>query len=452
MLHPHPRLQTTWNFARLGLLLLPLLPLLGAVSLFAALVITWRQRYRQISRRPLNWCLALITIWLIITASLGVHRSEAVLGLANFLPFFGLFAAYSELIQTPAQLQRLARIIVISSVPVVIIGFGQLFFGWVSPIAWQGVLGWVIAPGGNPPGRMASVFMYTNVLAGYLVIAFILGVGLWLAALMEAKVNQPHPASRHSLVRARHKPLTTYSQLMPRLLLTVAVLGNLVALILTNSRNAWAIAVLAGLAFAIYQGWRWLVAGVVAITSSVFLAAFGPLPLQTWLRQLVPAFFWARLTDQLYPDRPVVLLRQTQWQFAWDLTQQRPWQGWGLRNFTPLYLEKMQVWLGHPHNFLLMLTAEIGIPGAVLFCSWVGWILVQGFQVLRSWSVGSVTQQRHSAAEQVIFFSYLVAGVACILFNTVDVTLFDLRLNTLGWLLLSAICGIVHTQRPIQHS
>ena len=34
------------------------------------------------------------------------------------------------------------------------------------------------------------------------------------------------------------------------------------------------------------------------------------------------------------------------------------------------------------------------------------------------------------------------------LFNTVDVTLFDFRLNTLSWLLLAAICGVVyHYQR-----
>jgi O-antigen ligase len=47
-------------------------------------------------------------------------------------------------------------------------------------------------------------------------------------------------------------------------------------------------------------------------------------------------FLWARLTDQLYPDRPLATLRTTQWQFAGSMAQQRPWTGWGLRNFTPL--------------------------------------------------------------------------------------------------------------------
>jgi O-antigen ligase len=27
----------------------------------------------------------------------------------------------------------------------------------------------------------------------------------------------------------------------------------------------------------------------------------------------------------------------TQWKFAWQMVLQRPWTGWGLRNFYPLY-------------------------------------------------------------------------------------------------------------------
>jgi O-antigen ligase len=148
----------------------------------------------------------------------------------------------------------------------------------------------------------------------------------------------------------------------------------------------------------------------------------------------------------MYPDRPLVLLRTTQWQFAWSLTQQRPWTGWGLRNFTDLYKAQMHVWLGHPHNFLLMLTAETGIPSAVLFCGWVSWIVVQGIQLLLARSIGATGGQQ-LAQDKLIFFSYLLAFLACVLFNTVDVSLFDLRLNTLGWLLLSAIWGVVYKWR-----
>jgi O-antigen ligase len=419
-----------------------------------ALVGTWRQEYHKIIHRPLNWGLAILASLLVITAGFAFDRSTALLGLFNFLPFFGFFAAFSVLIQTPAQLRQLAWILVVTSVPVVIVGLGQLFLGWVSPVQLEVVLGWVIVPKGNPLGRMASVFMYANVLAGYLVIVFILGLGLWIETYQEARTVQRSGRvegtrglgdrgtrrTRENLQQS--SPLSPPYPQLPCLFLSVAVIGNLVALILTNSRNAWVIAVCASLAFALYQGWRWLVAGVVGVAGSVLLAAFGPSPLQQWLRAVVPAFFWVRLTDQLYPDRPLVLLRTTQWQFAWVLTQQRPWTGWGLRNFTPLYEAQMHVWLGHPHNFLLMLTAETGIPFAVLFCGWVSWVVVQGVNLLRNWLSVSAKGRRRLAQDKLIFFSYLVAFLACMLFNTVDVSLFDLRLNLLGWLLLSAISGV----------
>ena len=53
-----------------------------------------------------------------------------------------------------------------------------------------------------------------------------------------------------------------------------------------------------------------------------------------------------------------------------------------------------------------------------------------------------VVGQDVRTADRLIFFSYLLAFVACTLFNTVDVTLFDFRLNTTSWLLLAAICGV----------
>lgn len=423
MLHSNNRLHTPWKYAQLGLLIFPLIPWLGALGLILALVDTWRQQYRKIIHRPLNWVLAALASWLVISCGFAFYPLDAFLGLFNFLPFFGVFAGFSALIQTPAQLRRLGQILVVTSVPVVIIGLGQLFWGWASPPQLQGILGWAIAPQGNPPGRMASVFMYTNILAGYLVIVFILSLGLLIASF-------------------EHKGKTLWSH-ASGLFWFVAVIGNLIALTLTYSRNAWAIAVCASLAFAVYQGWRWLIAGVGAIASSVLWAAFGPAPVQQWLRQVIPSFFWQRLTDQLYPNRPVESLRKSQWQFAWFLTEQRPWTGWGLRNFSPLYEVHTHAWLGHPHNFLLMLTAEIGIPAAILFCAWVAWVVFLGIKVLRE-QPNITSSKYHNSQDRLIFFSYLLAFLACVVFNTVDVSTFDLRLNLLGWLLLSAISGVVY--------
>jgi O-antigen ligase len=97
----------------------------------------------------------------------------------------------------------------------------------------------------------------------------------------------------------------------------------------------------------------------------------------------------------------------------------------------------MHIWLGHPHNFFLMLSAETGIPTTVLFIALIAWILIAGLQLL----------QRSQCLDQqnkLIFFSYLLVIFAWILFNTADISLFDLRLNALSWLLLGAVSGVIY--------
>jgi O-antigen ligase len=430
--HPDPKLQFAWNCAQLGLLIFPFTPSIGGVILGLAMLLTWLQKYRTIIYRPQNIGFALFSVLLIISTVFAFDKKEAILGLFNFLPFILFFAGFSTLIQTPEQLRRLSWILVITSVPIVIIGLGQLFCSWYTTQQWESFLGWAIAPGGNPPNRMASIFMYANILAAYLVIVFVLGLGLWLDAYQQFRRRK-----RNRGQEIGNRAQGRISPTLSLLFLTVVVIANFVALILTNSRNGWAIAFFACLAYALYQGWHIVVAGVTGLVTSVFLAAFAPLSIAAWFRKIVPAYFWARLNDQLYPDRPVGLLRKTQWQFALSMTQQRPWTGWGLRNFTQLYEIQTKVWLGHPHNLFLMLCAEIGIPATLLFCALLGWIFMGGVKLLQ----GSKYLEKE---DKLIFFSYLLVFGVWVLFNTADVTLFDFRLNTISWLLLSAITGVIN--------
>ncbi|MBD2528744.1 O-antigen ligase family protein [Nostoc flagelliforme FACHB-838] len=416
------RWQSSWNYSLWALLIFPLSPLVGAVTVGFVSLITWLKQSRKINRRPLNWGFALLSVLLIVSAGFAQDKTAAFLGLFNLLPFFLLFAAHSALIQTFAQLRQMAWVLVIGSMPVVIIGLGQLFLGWSLKleILWV-VLDWTIAPGGNPPGRIAAFFLHANTLAAYLVIVFILSLGLW--------VEQWQLGINKNSVPSSYSPL-------PFLFLTVAVIANFITLIFTNSRNGWAIAIFACLAYALYQGWRILVGGVAAIVSSVLLAAFAPSQIAQIFRWVVPAFFWARLNDDMYPDRPVALMRKTQWEFAWSLAKQHPWTGWGLRSFGELYKVQMQIPLGHPHNLFLMLSAETGFPSALIFCGLLAWILITGVQLLQK-------SKSINTGDRLIFFSYLLAFVGWILLNTVDVTLFDFRLNAVSWLILAAICGVV---------
>ena len=371
-------------------------------------------------------------MWLIVISCLAYKPVESWLGLANLLPFFFLFAALSILLQQPPQLRRLAWLFILPSLPIIILGLGQMYGNWSIP----NIVGWELIPQGVPPGRMSSVFIYANFLAIYLLLVLNLGLGLWLAIYQ-------------SWCLRKNK-----QQGWTLLYLTLILISSAIALILTSSRNAWGIAILSAISFALYLGWRWLVYGLVTAATAIGWASFGPSLGQKWLRKVVPAYFWARLSDEIYV-RPVETLRITQWQFCGELIQQRPLTGWGLRNFTPLYEEKMNVWFGHPHSLFLMLTAETGIFGLFLLLAIVGWVMMKGTLLISlnyylSKGNGSktttVTNNKLHADDRLILFTYIIAFTSCILFNLLDVTIFDLRINTMSWILFSAITGIVLSQ------
>jgi O-antigen ligase len=413
--HPNFRLQTPWNWLQFGLISFPLSPFLGGISIAVASLLTWRKQYHIIRQYPIHQGFAILSILLLISTGFAPNKLDAFLGLFNLLPFFFFFAGLTSLIQTPTQLRQISWIMVFGSIPILIIGFGQLFLNWnfKFQVLWI-VFDWIVAPGGLPQGRMAANFMHANTLAAYLVTIFILGLGLWLENYQKLKQKNP-------LI----------------IFLTITVFANLIALILTNSRNGWFIAIFACLAYALYQGWRLIVGAVVSITSCFLLAAFAPSPMAEFFRKFVPYGIWARLNDDMFPDRPIALMRKTQWEFALNLTQKHPLTGSGLRSFNELYKTQMQIDINHPHNLFLMLSAETGLITTLLFCGLLIWILITASQLL--WKSQTIEPKN-----RLIFFSYLITFIGWILFNTVDITIFDIRLNTLAWIFLAALCGVMY--------
>jgi O-antigen ligase len=421
--HHNPNLQFPWYSLQFGLLVFPINTFLGAVTIALSALITWGKKYRTIIKKPLHQGFAIFSLLLLITTGFAHNKLEAFLGVFNFLPYLIVFTGLTPLIQTSAQLRQISWIMVCGSLPVVILGVGQLFLGWGFNIQILWVLiDLHLTPGGEPLGRMSSVLMHANTLAAYAVTIFILSLGLWLETYQ--KIKQ----------KIKQKLPVNYS---PFLFLTILVIANLITVILTNSRNGWGIIIITCISYALYQGWWLIITGFMGAISSVLLAAFAPLGIAQFFRRFVPYSIWARLNDQMYANRPVALMRTTQWEFAWNLTQQHPFTGSGLRSFSGLYKQEMQIDLGHPHNLFLMLSAETGLITTLLFCGLLIWIIINASQLL--WKSQSLHPEN-----RIIFFSYLLAFIGWIIFNTVDVTTFDLRLSTLFWVFLAALCGVIY--------
>ncbi|MBD2099939.1 O-antigen ligase [Leptolyngbya sp. FACHB-261] len=406
--HPQADLHGPWVLLQLAVLTLPFSPLAAGLCVLTMIGWVFKQRWQFVRSDWLNGLLAGLSLWLVLSSFLAPDRVSAWLGLANFLPLFALFAAASLVINTPQQIQRLGWLLLLGSVPVDLIAIGQRFWGWSGKVQWLGSLvNLEVDPTGNPAFRPSSVFDYTNILASHLILVLSLGLGLLLWEWRRGK----HWRAIAGLA---------------------AILGfGAGVILLTETRNAWATLLLVGGAYALFLGWWWLLVGLGAIAAATWGAVKG----QPLLQRVIPEFIWGRFAGRLDPNPPVPTLRWTQWQFAWDLAQQRPLTGWGLRNFTALYQAKTGFWLGHPHNFYLMLSAETGLLATLALLLLIGWVVVLGVQAF-------IRLRRTKPGDALLLFSALVALGSCGVFGLLDVTMFDVRINILGWLLLAMVCGV----------
>lgn len=420
------RFPRLWRWGQGMFFIFPLFPSWGSIGILLIAIVAIQQQWRELLKRPLIWGLILLTLWLLLTATTAEYKKIAWLGIANFIPFFVVFSGFNILLETPSQLRRLAWLAVIGAIPVAILGIGQLQFGWTTPEALTPLLGWELVAGGNPEGRLAAVFMYTNIAAAYLLVMFTFALGLWVEAYRWRK-----------------------QQFWQWLGLTGVIVLIAIAIGLTSSRNAWAIALLVTIIYTVYLRWYWLLTAGGIVVSAVAGSAFAPSPIKDGLRAIVPRYFWARLNDQMY-SRPVETLRTTQWEFSWELIQQRPILGWGLRNFTPLYQEQMEIWLGHPHNLPLMLSAEIGVPGLLILLVLIGGAIGRAGLLLSIWpTLTPCPKTQQWQQDYLMVLTFTLAFGAISLFNLLDVTVFDLRMNLLAWLLLAGIDGVSHYHRHL---
>ncbi|WP_267383589.1 O-antigen ligase family protein [Cyanobacterium sp. uoEpiScrs1] len=409
------------SFFKFGVFLFPFSAIIGGVGLVIALFSLWQQRFYQIISARFSWILGLFSLWLVITTFFAFQPILALQGLPNFLPGILIFAAFPIFFNNLYRLYQFAWWVVLTSILLTALGFMQLGYGWESPLIFRSI-GIQLLAYGNPNGRMSSLLMYANILAIYLLIAFILALGLWI--YIYRRWQNKH---RRKIV-------------VELIILSFAVVMDGLGLIFTNSRSVWGLALLGVMAFAVYLRRYWIIFLTVIAVGMVAWAAWVPFGQET-MRELVPPYFWTRLTDELYDDRYITALRTTQWKVAKEMILEHPWLGWGLRNFTPVYQTKMNVWMGHPHNLFFMLFAEIGIPGTVLFCGIVGNVIFQGVK-----NLVQLSNKQEKNQEHLLLFTYLISFCSCILFNLFDVTLFDVRVNLLGWFLLSAIAGITRVK------
>lgn len=390
----------------LGIGTLPF-PYFVIISLTSFLGLCIFQTYRQPGRlfHLLNQHGLLgISLLIVGSAQFAFDSEEAYLQAAHFVPFFwiwGSLVLYLKRASHPwQQISQWVVVLVLTALPLNLVGVVE--YGWkrgyfmdlasrLTPISWLYI--------GDPTHpRTFSLFDYPNTLASYLVMILGLNIGLLLV---------PYGSS--------------FLRGWPRWLRGLFVLNlvlTLLCLYCSGSRNGYLVAaVLLTISIFGMRSHRWLkLLGIAGLTLiAITTARFGLAGRH---------FSWSWFTDD-----PRVHV----WRLALQLTQERPWLGHGLGNYKLLYDGEAPgyAFIAHAHNLWLMLAAETGILVAVALTVSVGVMCFRGARSL-------FRLQKHPE-RYAILLSYSLCVLGTVLFSMLDVTLFEVRVNLLGWLSLAVL-------------
>ncbi len=407
-----------WCLFQAGLFFLPSSAFLSGLFLLPALFYTTPRQFKKFWNDPWNKAFFIIALLMLLGIFSSYTGWLAIVGLGNWLPFVWLFIAAQPFLLFPKARRQAAVCLVAGTFPVLLTGFGQLWFGWQGP--WEifnGLIVWFISPGGEPVGRLSGLFDYANIAGAWLAVVWPFS----LALLLQVKISRLH-----------------------RFFAFIFAILIVCALVLTDSRNAWGGLFLA-LPFVVGPTrWYWLLPLLAFISMLVAFASF-PLvhpDLQTFARRFVPESIWSRLNDMQYSDSRILdSTRLRQWQVAVEFITERPWFGWGAAAFSVLYPLRTGQWHGHAHNLPLDLAVSHGLPVALIFVFTVVSLLITALKrgvLLKGVPNGG------NFNEKIFDRAWWSAAFVLLAMHGVDMPFFDSRINIVGWILLAGLRSMLY--------
>ncbi len=436
-MNPCDRRLSPWDYFRFGIFFMPIIPMIGAIGIVIGTIKVWLQRYDEIIKNPINRILGLYSLCLILNCCFARNQGAAFLGLFNFLPFFCFFAAINITIKTQFQLIELAKIILLSSIPIHLLGLVQMIFHFE--------LQFNLFASNFPlkyysEDRVRSIFDNANIFGFYTIKTLVMTL---------ICVDQLHQELQKFNFKKNFWIMPSNIILNPKfsikfILAISALILNLVSATISLSRVVLITALLICIGYYAYKKWILLTSLMTTFTMMILCSGYLNNPLGQICRQILPSISWSRLHQPYSPNTPVELLRPTIWKLAAQLTGERPITGWGLRSFSELFQERLHQEIGHQHNIFLMLSSDIGIPLTLFFVGILIMVIEGGISTLRSnqFNQNLDGTKNDISSFRTIYYLYLLSAGGWIAVNMVDVTVFNLVLNSFTWLIFGSIAGI----------
>lgn len=382
-----------------------------------------RAPWPVLARNPLAWPVAGVATAVLLATLLAVDPRLSLLGsyirsqgLLTWLGYLALFVVVADRLRRLEQARRLAVALVVSAVPLVVLGGFQA--------AGMDPLGFIT----DARSPVYATLGRANFLGAYLAMLMPL-----TAALLLTRSSGPAEASSASTADTPGRARSLLGARGSRGALAALLAGQAFVVGATLVRGAWLAAAVGLVAFLLLWWWRAftrraraLVAVATGLAAAAVVAGGG--------------------ISLLQADAGSVAARRTIWLAVWELIRERPVVGYGPealelvfpRVFPPqlVYYQGREVFVDRAHNLVLDWAVTAGLVGLAA----MAYLLVRFFTVaLRRWRALDTVASTGSGGAPAVRRTLLVAALAAVAANLAgNLAGFDVTATaTASWLLMA---------------
>ena len=396
---------------QLGVLLIPSAISLSSFFILISLIIESIKNRNYYLKDKYNLIFLVVSLLMIVSATTHLFTLKYIysgkinpvlswLGLFNWIPFFWIFWSSQYFLKSSEQRDKISKLLILGTLPVIFTGIGQYFFEWYGPIKFlNGLIIWYQRPIDSVSG-LTGLFNHANY------------AGSWFTFLLPISIAQSIKKSSKGIFYKTN------------------LIFIIICIVLTNSRNAWASSILTipiffGLSSFIFLTPLMLFFGtIILITTNNYFEG----ELQDWFQNIIPNKIWREFSSEGFTELNVT--RFEIFKAALRIILLNPLIGTGGGSFPIIYEIQTGFWKGHTHNIFSDISLSYGIPSMIILIFVFLSIILNSFKKIFF---------RKGGFSKTIDRAWFTAIMIFLISQFIDVQYYGARISLLFWILLAGV-------------
>lgn len=426
-------------FFRIGIFLLPSAFFISAILFLLSLVISFFNNSSRLFKDKWNYLFYISFIFMIISSLIHLinypnnlifylfetfknsegpvyvqkelqwNAWQSFIGLGNWIPFLFCFIGFQNYLSSPRERKISAELLIAGTLPVLITGFGQIWFNWHGPMYFlNDLIIWFQRPLSENQG-LSGLFNNQNY------------AGCWLTIIWP-----------FSLALIIYKA----SNIFNKSVIIGFGMAISVATFLTSSRSAWG-----GFLFSSFLllSENTFLIFIVLITSIFFSSFVLPFLSSNNFIDIGPNLINKfNILKQFDPSQYAEdSSRITIFGFALKYISLRPIIGWGASAFFLYYFANKHIYIGHPHNLFLEVAFSYGLISAIPLFINIFLLCFSSFKKI------FLENYNLKGFEKYLEKAWCTSFFVLLSTQMVDIQYFDGRISLVFWILLAGIRQII---------